>query len=210
MVICWAGLIASVWLFELVAARVASDLLRLLLSFVSAAQDFSGYQSDGMLLEAGFIALFFAPRWILARAWPRRTRLRAEPFSPAVGMVSDLLRIGRGEDGEPRFLVAPFHRDGRLLSERSTSDLDWLVCAASPALVPRFAVGLHVCRRTGSRVDAVSSAAFRIVCFCIVTPFQISIILTANYAFLNYLVLALGFLLLGRSLRRVDSSAADS
>src|SRR2546430_11764713 len=31
------------------------------LSFVSAAQDFSGYQSDGMLLEAGFIALFFAP-----------------------------------------------------------------------------------------------------------------------------------------------------
>src|SRR5947208_12953432 len=32
-----------------------------LLSFVSAAQDFSGYQSDGMLLEAGFISLFFAP-----------------------------------------------------------------------------------------------------------------------------------------------------
>src|SRR5260370_36971519 len=31
------------------------------LSFVSAAQDFSAYQSDGMLLEAGFIALFFAP-----------------------------------------------------------------------------------------------------------------------------------------------------
>ena len=31
------------------------------LSFVSAAQDFSGYQSDGMLLEAGAIALFFAP-----------------------------------------------------------------------------------------------------------------------------------------------------
>jgi lipase maturation factor 1 len=31
------------------------------LSFVSAAEDFSGYQSDGMLLEAGFIALFFAP-----------------------------------------------------------------------------------------------------------------------------------------------------
>src|SRR5260370_7787284 len=31
------------------------------LSFVSAAQDFSGYQSDGMLLEAGFISMFFAP-----------------------------------------------------------------------------------------------------------------------------------------------------
>jgi hypothetical protein len=37
---------------------------------------------------------------------------------------------------------------------------------------------------------------FRIICFCIVTPFQIGIILTANYTFLNYLVLCLGFLLL--------------
>jgi hypothetical protein len=35
----------------------------------------------------------------------------------------------------------------------------------------------------------------RIVCFFIVTPLQIGIILTANYAFLNYLVLLLGILL---------------
>src|SRR5207248_197758 len=37
---------------------------------------------------------------------------------------------------------------------------------------------------------------FRIICFLIVTPFQIGIIFTANYTFLNYLVLLLGFLLL--------------
>ena len=37
---------------------------------------------------------------------------------------------------------------------------------------------------------------FKIICFLIVTPFQIGIILTANYTFLNYLVLVLGFLLL--------------
>src|SRR5260370_628960 len=37
---------------------------------------------------------------------------------------------------------------------------------------------------------------FKIVCFCILTPFQIGIILTANYTFLNYLVLLLGVLLL--------------
>jgi hypothetical protein len=36
----------------------------------------------------------------------------------------------------------------------------------------------------------------RLICFAIVTPFQIGIILTANYAFLNYLVLSLGVLLL--------------
>jgi hypothetical protein len=37
---------------------------------------------------------------------------------------------------------------------------------------------------------------WRMVCFFIVTPWQIGVILTANYTFLNYLVLVLGFLLL--------------
>jgi hypothetical protein len=37
---------------------------------------------------------------------------------------------------------------------------------------------------------------WRIVCFFIVTPWEIGVIFTANYTFLNYLVLALGFLLL--------------
>jgi hypothetical protein len=36
----------------------------------------------------------------------------------------------------------------------------------------------------------------RLVCFCIVTPWEVGVILTANYTFLNYLVLTLGFLLL--------------
>ena len=41
-----------------------------------------------------------------------------------------------------------------------------------------------------------SNRRLRIVCFFIVTALQIGIIATANYAFLNYLVLSLGFLLL--------------
>jgi hypothetical protein len=42
----------------------------------------------------------------------------------------------------------------------------------------------------------------RLICFFIVTPWEVGVILTANYAFLNYLVLSLGFLLLDdRSVR---------
>jgi hypothetical protein len=37
---------------------------------------------------------------------------------------------------------------------------------------------------------------WRIICFLIVTPWEVGVILTANYTFLNYLVLALGVLLL--------------
>jgi hypothetical protein len=36
----------------------------------------------------------------------------------------------------------------------------------------------------------------RLICFFIVTPWELGVILTANYTFLNYLVLSLGFLLL--------------
>ena len=39
----------------------------------------------------------------------------------------------------------------------------------------------------------------RLVCFFIVTPWEVGVILTGNYAFLNYIVLALGFLLLADS-----------
>src|SRR5205807_10194706 len=60
--LCWVGMVASLLLiFNVWPRRMVVICFACFLSFVSAAQDFSGYQSDGMLLEAGFIALFFAP-----------------------------------------------------------------------------------------------------------------------------------------------------
>ena len=67
MAICWIGILASVLLVLNVWPRgMLFVCFVCFLSFVAAAQDFSGYQSDGMLLEAGFISLFFAP----AGFWP--------------------------------------------------------------------------------------------------------------------------------------------
>ncbi len=60
--LCWIGMGASVALLLNAWPRGMLVICFVcFLSFVSAAQDFSSYQSDGMLLEAGFIALFFAP-----------------------------------------------------------------------------------------------------------------------------------------------------
>src|ERR1051325_3302709 len=58
----WAGLGASVLLILNIWPRGTCAICTVLfLSFVAAAQDFSSYQSDGMLLEAGFLSIFFAP-----------------------------------------------------------------------------------------------------------------------------------------------------
>ncbi|HEX3866727.1 MAG TPA: hypothetical protein VHV78_08245, partial [Gemmatimonadaceae bacterium] len=61
-VVVAAGIVVSVMLTINVAPKMAVALATLLfLSCVSTLQDFSSYQSDGMLLEAGFISVFFAP-----------------------------------------------------------------------------------------------------------------------------------------------------
>jgi hypothetical protein len=62
MLTCWLGLFASIAVILNLWPRGALIVCFVcFLSFVAAAQDFSGYQSDGMLLEAGFILLFFVP-----------------------------------------------------------------------------------------------------------------------------------------------------
>src|SRR5579864_9011240 len=60
--LCWVGMAASLLLaFNLWPRGMLLVCFVCFLSFVAAAQDFSGYQSDGMLLGAGFVCLFFVP-----------------------------------------------------------------------------------------------------------------------------------------------------
>ena len=67
LAITWIGLAASVAAFCNLWPRLSLFVCFVcFLSFVAASQVFSGYQSDGMLLEAGFLALFFAPDFAAA------------------------------------------------------------------------------------------------------------------------------------------------
>jgi hypothetical protein len=62
MAVCWIGLAASVLVVFNIFPRTSLFVCFVgFLSFVAAAGEFAGYQSDGMLLEAGFIVLFLAP-----------------------------------------------------------------------------------------------------------------------------------------------------
>src|SRR5258708_24917 len=59
---CWAGLAASTLLVLNIWPRGMVAVCTLLyLSFISTLQVFASYQSDGMLLEAGFLSFFLAP-----------------------------------------------------------------------------------------------------------------------------------------------------
>ncbi|HEV8578571.1 MAG TPA: lipase maturation factor family protein [Thermoanaerobaculia bacterium] len=206
MALVWGGLIASVLLVLNVWPRFTIAVcLVLFLSFISAAQDFSSYQSDGMLLEAAFLSLFFAPRGLRpglgADQPPSRASLfllRWEWFR--IYFESGIVKLLSGEE-QWRNLTAmdKYYENGPLPT--------WLGWHVQQRLSHGFHAGtalLTLIVELGLVWLAWLPRPFRLACFAIVTPLQIGIILTANYAFLNYLVLVLGFLLLdGRLLARL-------
>lgn len=197
MVLCWTGIVASLLVVLNAWPRASLGVcLVCFLSFVSAAQDFSGYQSDGMLLEAGFIALFFAP----AGFWPGLGRASAPSRLSRFLLQWEWLRIyfesgvAKIASHDPTWrnftAMDNYYQNGPL-----PTWIGWYV-QHLPHWFHAFAVGYTFAAELFLVWIMFLPRRFRVACFLILTPFQISIILTANYAFLNYIVLALGLLLL--------------
>jgi hypothetical protein len=203
MAVVWVGLIASVAAFCNVWPRFSLLICFLcFLSFVAAAQEFSGYQSDGMLLEAGFLALFFAPRgflpgWGVASPPSRASLFLLQWEWFRIYFESGMVKLLSG-DPEWRNYTAmdDYYQNGPL-----PTWIGWYV-----QHLPHWFHAATVVATLGMELVVVWMLFLprraRLVCFFIVTPWEIGVILTANYTFLNYLVLALGFLLLDdRSVR---------
>lgn len=197
MAVCWAGLIASALVFFNVWPRVSLAICFVcFLSFIAAAQDFASYQSDGMLLASGFLSLFLAPPEIRPGLGRNHPPSRASQFLLLwvwfrIYFESGVVKILSGDRSWRNFTAM----DDYYQNSPLPTWIGWYVQhlphwfhAATVGLT--FAVELAICWAL------FLPRRLRIACFCIVTPFQIGIILTGNYAFLNYIVLALGFLLL--------------
>ena len=195
--VTWLGLIGSVAaLFNLWPRLTFSICFVSFLSFVAASSIFSSYQSDGMLLEAGFLALFFAPRGFLpglvADHPPSRASLyllQWEWFR--IYFESGLVKLLSGDIQWRNFTAMDqYYQNGPLPTWIGwyTEHLPHWFHASSVAatLIIELVVVLML----------LLPRRFRLICFLIVTPWEIAVILTANYAFLNYLVLVLGILLL--------------
>ena len=197
MAITWIGLIASVIAFLNLWPRMSFFLCFVcFLSFNGATQVFSSYQSDGMLLEAGFLALFFAPPGLLPGWGASHPPVRASWFLLQwewfrIYFESGMVKLASG-DPEWRHLTAmdEYYQNGPL-----PTWIGWYV-----QHLPHWFQVATAAGTLGMELGLVWMMFFprrvRLICFLIVTPWEIGVILTANYAFLNYLVLALGFLLL--------------
>jgi len=197
MTLCWAGMIASLLLvLNLWPRGMLAVCFICFLSFIGAAQDFSSYQSDGMLLEAGFISLFFAPPGMRPGLGMSHPASRASLFLLQwewfrIYFESGVVKVLSGDIEWRNFTAMDeYYQNGPLPT--------WIGWYAQhlPHWFHAGSVFATLALELGLVWMLFLPRRFRIACFFIVTPWQIGVILTANYAFLNYLVLALGVLLL--------------
>jgi hypothetical protein len=196
MTLCWVGMVASLLLVLNFWPRGTLAICFIcFISFVCAARDFSGYQSDGMLLEAGFISLFFAPGGFRP-GWGSRPPSRISQFL----LMWEWFRI-YFESGVAKIV------SGDLQWRHLTAIYDYFQNGPLPTWIGWYASNLPHWFLKGTAAVTLGielglvwmmflPRRFRIILFWIVTPWELGIILTANYTFLNYLVLSLGFLLL--------------
>lgn len=203
--LCWAGMIASIFLvFNLWPRGMLFVCFVCFLSFVSAAQDFSSYQSDGMLLEAGFISLFYAPP-----GWRPRLGLAHPPSRASLFLLQwEWFRI-YFESGIAKLLSGdPEWRNFTAMDEYYQNGplptwIGWYM-QHLPHWFHAATAGATLVMELGVVWMLILPRRWTIVCFFIVTAWEIPVILTANYTFLNYLVLVLGVLLLDdRFLERI-------
>jgi hypothetical protein len=191
------GLIASIFAFFNLWPRLSFLVCFVcFLSFVAATDVFSSYQSDGMLLEAGFLALFFAPGGLVPGWGTKDPPVRASLYLLQwewfrIYFESGMVKLLSGDE-QWRKLTAmdEYYQNGPL-----PTWVGWYV-----EHLPHW---FHVASALGTLVLELGLVCMmffprrvRLICFFIVTPWELGVILTANYTFLNYLVLSLGFLLL--------------
>jgi lipase maturation factor 1 len=204
MALSVVGMLASLLLVANIWPRAMLAICFLgFLSFVGAAQDFANYQSDGMLLEAGFLSLFLAPAGLLP-GWgatsppPRASVLLLLWEWFRIYFESGAVKLLSGDTTWRNFTAMDeYYQNGPL-----PTWIGWYI-QHLPEWFHKATAFTTLAMELALVFMAFLPRRWRIICFCIVTLWQAGVILTANYTFLNYLVLVLGILLLDdRLLRR--------
>jgi hypothetical protein len=182
------------------------------LSLTIAGQDFFSFQWDVLLLETGFLSIFFAP-W---RLWPRKLSLRPGPPIPATAPVSQaglfllkfllfklmlmsgLVKLTSGDDSWWNLTALDYH----YWSQPLPTVFGWWA-DISPEWFKHFSVAFCLVVEVIVPFFIWTPRRLRLIAAGLLIFLQLAIAITGNYCFFNLLTIALCLLL-------IDDSVAAS
>ena len=194
---CAAGVVLACLLIVGIAPVPVLALLWLLyLSLMAVGRDFLGFQWDNLLLEAGFLAIFLAPRQL----WPNLSR-EAPPSRLVLWLLRFLLfklmfssgcvKLASGDPTWRNLTALTFHYQTQPLPT-------WIGWYAGqlPLWFQKFSCVAMFAIELGAPFLIFFPRQIRFFGASAIAFFQILILLTGNYTFFNWLTLALCLLLL--------------
>jgi predicted DCC family thiol-disulfide oxidoreductase YuxK len=194
---CAAGIFLALILILGIAPAPCLALLWLIyLSLATVGRDFLGFQWDNLLLEAGFLAIFFSPLQILSRPsreappsrivlWLLRILLFKLIFS------SGCVKLLSGDPNWRNLTALTFHYQTQPLPT-------WIGSYANqlPIWFQKFSCAVMFVIELGAPFLIFAPRRIRFAGGAAIAFLQILILLTGNYTFFNFLTIALCLLLL--------------
>ncbi len=211
--LCGSGVLCSLLLILGIAPALLLVILFVsYLSLTIAGQDFFSFQWDVLLLETGFLSIFFAP-W---RLWPRKLSLRPGPPIPATAPVSQaglfllkfllfklmlmsgLVKLTSGDDSWWNLTALDYH----YWSQPLPTVFGWWA-DISPEWFKHFSVAFCLVVEVIVPFFIWTPRRLRLIAAGLLIFLQLAIAITGNYCFFNLLTIALCLLL-------IDDSVAAS
>jgi predicted DCC family thiol-disulfide oxidoreductase YuxK len=194
--LCVAGMAGSALLFAGLAPRIAAILCWLAyFSLVVAGQVFFQFQWDSLLLEAGFLAIFFAPGGLLrfspgGRQPSRAARWLVWLLFVRLMFMSGVAKLAAGDMNWWNLSALTYHYQTQPLP----TPLAWYAHHL-PAWFHGASAFLMFCIEIGVPFLVFTPRRLRHAGAWLAIGLQVLILLTGNFAFFNLLTIALAFTL---------------
>src|SRR5499427_2053260 len=207
--LCGSGVACSLLLIVGVAPAVSLvGLFVLYLSLTIAGQDFLNFQWDVLLLETGFLSIFFAP-W---RLWPRQLICWPGSAPPATAQVSrvglfllrvllfklmlmsGVVKLTSGDDSWWNLTALDYH----YWSQPLPTVFAWWA-DKSPEWFKHFSVAFCLVVEIIVPFFIWAPRRLRLIAAGLLIFLQVAIAITGNYCFFNLLTIALCLLLIDDS-----------
>jgi len=222
--LCWVGsALSCLVILGICTGPVLVVLMVMWLSLVSGGGEFTAFQSDGMLVEATFLTLFYVPWQWLEPPWPVPMRFKQQTPPTKISLwllrvmvfrfmfASGLVKILSGDPTWQDLTALDYHFETQPIPTPLAWYAHWL-----PKPIHKLFVFMTFVSELVAPILIFCGRMPRLVAVFLIASLHIMIGLTGNYTFLSFLCIILCLSLVDDSViakvlpRRLVKSIEDS